>query len=173
MRLFICICFCFCIQQLSAQATHFPANWIGKWKGELIWYEQGSTIPKKVTVEMKIAPTDSSGQYRWQLIYGAESRDNRPYTLKARDISKGHWVIDEHNAIVLDQYYIGGRLSGAFTVGSSTIFNQFWIHEGNLHIEYNTISSEPINRSGQGTAEIPFVGSYRVKGYQTAILHRE
>ena len=67
-------------------------------------------------MELRIQPSDSAHRFSWQIIYGNANEDNRPYTLIAKDSSKGHWVIDEHNGIVLDQYWIAGKFCGAFTV---------------------------------------------------------
>lgn len=108
-----------------SQHHHFPQNWVGNWKGELSWYQGANPVPKKVKMELRIHPTDSSHKFSWQIIYGSATEDNRPYTLVAVDTAKGHWVIDENNGIVLDQYMIAGKFCGAFTVQNSTIINNY------------------------------------------------
>lgn len=110
--------------------------------------------------------------YTWQIIYGDSSKDNRPYRLIAKDSSKGHWVIDEMNGIVLDQFRIGDRFCGAFTVMNSTIVNNYWIENGKLMVEFYSIASKAIATTGKGTEEIPSVDSYRIKSYQRAELTR-
>ncbi len=83
----------------------FPASFVGNWKGEMVWSKPGKNIPDAFVMELRIQPLkDSAGQYTWNIIYGSENKDTRPYLLKAIDSSKGHWVIDELNEIVLDQY---------------------------------------------------------------------
>jgi len=155
-----------------SQSDNFPQGWLGNWKGELSWYQGANPVPKKVNMELRIQPTDSSHKFSWQIIYGSATEDNRPYTLVAVDTAKGHWVIDENNGIVLDQYMIAGKFCGAFTVQNSTIVNNYWLEEGKLHIEFYNISTKPVAVTGKGTEESPSVNSYQVKTYQKAILVR-
>ncbi len=157
--------------QTAAQQT-FPASWAGHWKGELNWFRTGSPEPQKVNMELKIKKGDSANTWTWQIIYGAESTDNRPYTLIAKDSAGIHWVIDEHNGIVLDQYWVAGKFSGAFTVMNSTIINNYWLEGDQLKVEFYSISAKPVATTGQGNEESPKVDSYRVNSYQKAILKR-
>lgn len=158
---------------LQAQTvSEFPKTWIGHWEGELNWYA-GSNAPKKVKMQLKIQPADTIGHYTWQLIYGDQAEDNRPYILKPIDASKGHWVIDERNGIVLDQFLIGQVFSGAFTVMGSTIVNNYQLEKDRLMVEFYSLPAKPIRQSGEGTQESPTVESYSVRSYQKAILKRK
>lgn len=122
-------------------------------------------------MELRIQPSaDTVGQYSWNLIYGTPAKDNRPYILKPVDTAKGHWVIDEINGIVLDQYWIANKFGGVFTVKNATIVNTYWIEKGKLYIEFLTYTSKPIATTGNGDEQIPFVDSYEVKSYQKAVL---
>lgn len=156
-----------------SQQGSFPQSWVGNWKGELSWFAQPGENPRQVNMELRIQPSDSAHRFSWQIIYGNANEDNRPYTLIAKDSSKGHWVIDEHNGIVLDQYWIAGKLSGAFTVMNSTIINNYWMEEGKLHVEFYSISAKPVSTTGKGDKDSPFVNSYQVKSYQKAVLVRQ
>lgn len=151
----------------------FPAGWCGHWKGELLWYRGSAPEPQKINMELHILPTDSAHRFSWQLIYGSPAEDNRPYLLIAKDTARGHWAIDEKNGIVLDQYWVGGRLSGAFTVQSSTIINHYWMQDGQLHVEFSAIGAKPLATTGKGNEESPFVDSYPVRSYQKAVLQRQ
>jgi hypothetical protein len=157
----------------SAQSNGFPQNWEGNWKGELLWYKGAAKEPRKVNMELRIHATDSLNKYSWQIIYGSESKDNRPYSLIAKDTAKGHWVINENNGILLDQFWIAGKFCGAFTVGSSTIVNNYWMDNGKLMAEFYSISGKPIATTGKGTEDSPLVDSYKVATYQKAVLLRE
>jgi len=157
---------------LSARAQEFPKQFTGNWKGELLWYQVGKKEPQKVAMELHIHPADTINQYTWQLAYGKPGEDMRPYILKPVDTAKGHWVIDERNGIVLDQYWIGGKFCSAFTVKTSTITDCYWIEGGKMHIEFITTAAKPINTTGGSTKDIPPVDSYAVKSYQKAILTR-
>jgi hypothetical protein len=154
-----------------AQAE-FPSDWRGHWKGELLWYRDAVKEPKKVAMEMNIQPADS-GKYHWQIIYGASTEDNRPYTLIPVDTSKGHWVIDENNGIVLDQYLIAGKFCGTFTVQNSTIVNTYRLEDGKLIVEFYSYTAKPFHTTGKGNDDIPFVDSYQMNSFQKAVLLRQ
>jgi hypothetical protein len=157
----------------TASSQSFPQNFIGHWKGELLWYQSPGKEPKKMNMELHVLPTDSSHKFSWQMIYGSPTQDNRPYTLIAKDTANGHWMVDENNGIVLDQYWIAGRLSGMFTVQSSTIINNYWIQDGKVHVEFYNVVAKPIATTGKGDKEIPFVDSYQVRSYQKAVLTKQ
>jgi hypothetical protein len=124
-------------------------------------------------MQLLIQPSkDSAGQYRWNLIYGAAGADDRPYILKPIDSAKGHWVIDEVNGIVLDQYWVANKLCGVFTVQNTTIVNSYWIENGKLFVEFISYSGKPIATTGKGDKAVPFVDSYNIKSYQRAVLEK-
>ena len=151
----------------------FPKTWIGNWKGELLWYKTGEKEPKKVNMELRIHAADSADKYSWQIIYGSATEDNRPYTLLLKDSAKAHWVIDENNGIVLDQYWVGNKFCGAFTVQNNTIINSYWIEDDKLIAEFYSISAKPVATTGKGTGESPYVDSYKTGSYQKAVLRRK
>ena len=158
----------------QAQANlDFPKNWLGNWEGELSWYSGNSNSPKKVKMQLNIQPADTLGHYTWQLIYGEQSEDNRPYILKPVDASKGHWVIDERNGIALDQFWTGPVFSGAFSVQVSTIVNNYKLEKDRLIVEFFSLQTKAVRQSGNGTQESPHVDSYAVRSYQKAILKRK
>lgn len=171
---FLFVCFLFSVSMVAkGQQRSFPNNWVGHWKGELNWYKTGNEVPQKVAMELHIQPADSFGHFTWQLIYGSSSEDNRPYELQAIDKAKGHWVIDEKNGIVLDQFFVANKFCGAFTINNTTIVNNYWIENEKLMVEFFTLAAKPITTTGKGTEEIPLVDSYRIGGYQKAILTRQ
>jgi hypothetical protein len=155
-----------------AQSSSFPVSWIGNWKGELNWYRPGKAEPQKVNMELRIQKADSVDTYTWQLIYGSKEEDYRPYILRPVDKTKGHWVIDELSGIILDQFWLGNKFSGAFTVQHSTIMNSYWMENDKLYVEFFNVSSKPMVTTGKGTEEVPFVDSYKLGSYQKAMLTR-
>jgi hypothetical protein len=158
---------------LMAQKDPFPASWLGNWKGELEWYKTGKAEPQKVNMELRIAAGDSAGNYTWQIIYGAAGEDNRPYLLKLKDAAKNHWVIDELNGIVLDQFWVGNKFCGAFTVMGNTIVNNYWMEKGSMHVEFFSYAAKPVATTGKDTEQSPKVDSYRMGSYQKAVLVRQ
>lgn len=156
------------------QNNSFPKDFIGNWKGTLTWTQLGKKEPQKVSMELRIQPSkDSANQYTWNLIYGSPSQDNRPYLLKSIDTANEHWIIDELNGIILDQYWLTNRFTGAFTVMTSTIVNSYWLDGKNLHVEFISYTSKPIATTGKGNDESPMVDSYGIKSYQKAILTKQ
>lgn len=149
------------------------SKFIGHWQGELQWFQTGKQQPQKVKMQLIIQPADTAGQYTWQIIYGDKNEDNRPYLLKPVDTAKGHWVIDERNGIILDQYWVGNRFTSMFTVQNSTILDSYWIEDDRLVAEFYGTSAKPVTTTGVGTEEIPTVNSYSIKTYQKAILKRK
>lgn len=155
-----------------AQPDGFPRKWEGDWKGDLLWYKTGRAEPQKVNMELRIHPADSNG-WTWQIIYGSETEDNRPYKLIAKDSSGIHWLIDENNGIVLDQFFVGNKFCGAFTVMNSTIVNNYWLEDDKIMIEFFGLSAKPLTTTGKGTDESPKVDSYKIGSYQRAVLLRK
>jgi hypothetical protein len=154
-----------------AQAQDFPQKFLGSWEGKLQWYQTGKKAPQEIKMQLNIQPADTAGHYYWQFVYG-NNEDDRPYILKAVDTAMGHWVIDERNGIELDQYWVGNRLNGAFTVQNSTIVNSYWLKGDKLIVEFFSIGTKPVNKTGGASKEVPSVESYPVKSFQKAILER-
>jgi hypothetical protein len=154
-----------------AQQGNFPGNFIGKWTGKLQWMTEGKPM-EEFNMQLIIEPADTSGQYTWRIIYGDEGKDNRPYLLKPVDTAKGHWVVDEGDGIVLDNYVHGNAIHGAFTVLGNTVIDNYKIEHGNLIVEFLSIKLADKKTSGRGTEDTPFVDSYKITSYQTGVLHK-
>lgn len=170
MRPFLLLFMLLLTPSLFAQTSNFPADWTGHWKGELQWFKTGKDEPQKVNMELHIQPGDSTGTFTWQIIYGAATEDNRPYLLKPVNPAAGHWQIDERNGIVLDQFFVGNRFCGAFTVQNSTIINNYQLTGDKLVVEFYSLAAKPLGTTGSGTEDSPKVDSYRVGSFQQAVL---
>ncbi|MGZ5287820.1 MAG: hypothetical protein ACXWB9_11565 [Flavisolibacter sp.] len=157
---------------LTTFAQNFPSDFLGHWEGELQWYKTGNKAPQNIKMQLVIQKTDTAGTYLWKLVYGEQNTDNRPYLLKAIDTAKGHWVVDERNGILLDHYWVGNRLTGAFTVENTTILNSFRLEGDALLVEFYSTSAKPVRTSG-GSSDIPSVFSYQAKAYQLAVLKKK
>ena len=157
----------------SGQKSAFPNTWAGHWKGEVNWFTTGTTTPTKVSMELKIHPTTTPGTWTWQIIYGGAGEDERPYKLVSKDSTGTHWVIDENNGIILDQYWVANKLCGMFTVGNSTIINNYWREGDSLIVEFYSVAAKPIVTTGDGSKNSPKVDSYQIAGYQKAVLTRK
>ena len=160
--------------KVNAQSQiSFPKSFVGNWSGTL----ELSPVAKPsqtVNMELRIQPSkDTAGHYTWNLIYGAPGTDNRPYILKPVDTARGHWVIDELNGIVLDEYFIKDRLVGVFTVQQSTIVSSYTLNpDGQMEVEFITFLAKPLVTTGKGDESSPSVDSYEIRSIQKAILKR-
>ncbi len=154
------------------RAQNFPQAFLGHWTGELLWHQAGKKEPQKIQMHLIVQPADTAGHYTWQIVYGDNNQDNRPYVLKPVDTARGHWVIDERNGIVLDQYWIGNRLSGAFRVQTSTILNSYRVEGDRLMIEFFNLTTEPVGKTGGTSKDVPVVESFGIKSFQQAVLRR-
>lgn len=172
MKNLLCFAVLFVCLTVSAQQNNkFPQNFIGNWKGTLQWIVAGR--PSQVfTMQLRIQPADTIGQYSWQIIYGDDNKDNRPYILKPVDTAKGYWVVDERNGIVLDNYVFGNCLQGAFNVHENTIVDNYCVEDDSMQVEFFNIKLDDKKQSGKSTDEVPQVDSYRLSGYQKGVLKR-
>lgn len=155
------------VQKINA--TTFPHTFIGNWKGKMQWMVAGKPS-QTFSMQLRIQPADTAGQYTWQIIYGDDNKDNRPYILKPVDTAKGHWIVDENDGILLDSYVHGNAVHGAFTVQGNTIVDNYKVENGKMYVEFFSIKLSDKKQSGKGTEETPFVDSYRISSYQTGIL---
>jgi hypothetical protein len=168
----LAVVLCLALSVAATAQARFPQDFMGHWQGELSWYRPGTAAPKKFTMQLLIQPADSAGRYTWKIIYGDKGEDTRPYELKAVDSATGHWVVDEKNGILLDQYLIGGKLFCAFSVGGTTIVNSYGRKGAELAVEFTSFPAKAVRTSGAGTEESPTVESYAVRSYQKGTLTR-
>jgi hypothetical protein len=154
------------------RSPKFPDDFTGNWKGELVWSPVGKP-DQHIPMQLLIQPSaDTAGHFTWHIIYNGPAKDSRPYSLRPIDSLNGHWLIDERNGILLDQYWLGNRFSGAFSVSNSTIVNTYYLDNDNLIVEFFSYPVKPVRTSGKGNDEVPFVNSYAAKSFQRAVLSR-
>jgi hypothetical protein len=149
----------------------FPRDFAGHWKGTLSWYPADKPV-QLVEMQLIIQPLDSPGRYSWRMVYGKPGQDERPYALLPVDSAKGHWVVDEHNGILLDGYWRGNRFTSIFSVQGSVITEVMWLENDALQVEFITHGETPVRESGGKGADTPKARSFPLRGYQRATLHR-
>jgi hypothetical protein len=158
------------------KTINFPDDWIGKWAGNLNIY-QGQKIAQTLPMQLIIEPLDSVDHYSWSIIYGEDTIAGlRPYTLKTIDKAKGHYIIDEHNSILLDAYVHAQSLFSHFDVMGSYLTSIYSRKENDLIFEIIVNKSNPSRTTGGTNSngeEIPIVNAYPIVGYQRAILKKQ
>jgi hypothetical protein len=160
------------VQKATDKHTEtFPKNFIGNWVGTMQWMVAGKPT-QNFKMQLHIQPTDSVGQYTWQIIYGDKEQDNRPYILKPVDSAKQHWMVDELNGIILDTYIHGNCAHGAFTVQGNTIVDNYCVDGNRMLVEFLSVKLGEKKQSGNNTPDSPNVDSYRIASYQKGTLKR-
>jgi hypothetical protein len=150
-----------------AQEANFPKSFVGTWEGTLNWYKANNPSPQSIGFKVVFAPTDTVNHYVWQLKYA--DQPVRDYLLKPVDPAKGHWVIDERNGILLDQFWVGNQLTGTFSIAGSTILNTYRLEKKQLVVEFHTFGTNSIRKSGSGEYQ---VDAFKMLGYQKAVLRK-
>ncbi len=148
------------------------SHWMGKWEGTLMIYSATKPI-KEVPMKIWNFETDTIGTYGWYLIYGEdEEKGTRPYFLKTISTETGHYQVDEKNGIILDSYLIGDKMISTFDVQGSLISSIYTLEtDGRMTFEILFGKSDDPNITG-GKDDIPSVESYKMGGYQKAVLQR-
>lgn len=155
--------------------SYFPQIWEGKWAGELAIYN-AKGLAQKLPMELHILPIDTSDSYTWTIIYGEDKvAGARPYELKIVDAEKGHYLVDEHNSILLDAFLLGGKLFERFSVMGSMLLATTEVRDEVLYYEIISGSEEALQVTGNKKVEeedIPAVGSFPIIVRQYAELRK-
>jgi hypothetical protein len=166
-----------CLSYLSAQidSMSFPQAWVGDWAGELAIHN-GQGEQQRIPMQLLIQPLADS-TYTYTIIYGEDQPENRRnYLLKTVDAGRGHFQIDEQNGILLDEYYLGGKVYSRFSVMGGLLLSTLEKRGDELIYEIISGPLEPIAITGDsivGEKEIPSVGSYGIRVQQRAVLRRQ
>ncbi len=141
----------------------FPQTWEGRWKGEMS--VTGVPGTDRVGVELEIRPAPN-GRHSWSLRY--EGQPERPYEMVPVDPARGHYVVDEHNGILLDSYYQDGVLLSQFEVGQNRVTARYELEGDRLSLEMNMFGKDAVRESASGQRVLAFgLGSL-----QRAVLTR-
>ena len=174
--LFLLLCF-FLPTGSEAQLDHgFPSSWEGSWQGELAIYG-GDGLRQTLPMELVIQSKDSTDHYDWWIIYGEDKEaGKRAYELKPVDKSKGAWVVDEKNSILLDCYFFANKLWSRYEVMGNLILVTNEVNGNEMIFEVISGKLEASLITGNTTfegEEIPEVKGYPVGVMQRAKLFRQ
>ncbi len=169
-------------QSPKIEKPSFPAAWVGEWHGTLS-VERGMKEVMSTPFNLSIQPLEN-GCYTWGISYGEGKSDNRPYTMCPTDTTTlVHWIIDEHNGILLDGYVHGNVFFNRFEVMDNLLFTRDELKGDTLYHEIITgplsgatttgdtvISVETVD--GIRNDSIPLVNSFVLPTRQWAKLTR-
>ena len=113
--------------EAASQGVGLPPEWFGHWKGQVTIYGgRNASDQPSFDMELIVEPTEVPGTNRWTLLYqGAAGRSERNYVLICKDATRGEFVIDEKNGIVLQAGLLGDVLSSHFVTQNQRIWNSF------------------------------------------------
>lgn len=159
----------------AASAQSFPQSWQGYWRGTL-QIHTAKGVAQTVPMAVEIAPTADSLRWRFALIYGEDTaKGRRAYDLLIVDRPTGRYLTDENNGILLDDYYLDGRLLSQFTVQGSRLLSSFERRGDELIFEIISGKDSPTRTSGgqkKGDEAIPPVQSFPLGSWHRAVLRR-
>ncbi len=170
---FLCLLASYGLQAQEDKIYQWPQDWLGSWQGQLEVRNAGKKA-QLYPMQLEIAMTDTAGRWHWILTYGeGEGADVRPYLLIALDSLNTHFVVDERNSILLDQYLIGNHFISRFAVDSTLLIMD--VHNQGDHL-ISTIFHGSLKEpriSGEEVTEVKEVASYPIGGMQRAILKKQ
>lgn len=161
---------------LDAQrdSIDFPAAWQGEWEGDLVISRDTGEV-QRLPMILRILPQED-GRYSFTIVYGEDTAENtRPYYLETIDQEKGHYVTNEENSILLDDFLINDKLYSRFDVMGTLLLTTLEEREGQLIYEIIAGPLEPLRTTGDTVVEeeeIPAVNSYKIQVQQRAILQK-
>lgn len=158
------------ISCLFVHAQHHIKSWAGKYSGELVIYKPDGNVAQTVSMVLDIGPTADSTVWTWKTTYN--KNDVRDYVVLIKDASKGKYVLDEKNGILIDLRFFGNKILSCFDVEGYLIYDSHTLVGNEIIFELSSSSEEQATRSG-GKDEIPKVKSMHQVTYQRAVLKRQ
>lgn len=121
-------------------------------------------------MEFHLAKTDTIGTYKYTLVYNNQPRN---YFLIEKDKTKGSYLIDENNGIVLQATATKNSLHSIFEVQGNLITSTLHFYPDYMDFEIMMSRISQVETTGKGTDEIPEVKVYPVPVVQKAQLYKE
>jgi hypothetical protein len=151
---------------------NFPDDYFGIYKGTL--NINSSAGPSAYPMEFHLQPADSIGKYHYTLVYGEGSmRQERKYTLLAIDETRGEYMVDENNGILLDDKVIGNRMYSIFEVNGALLTTFITFEKDHMVFEIAATQKENSRKSVANNEERTEVISYPVTTIQRAVLIKQ
>ncbi len=160
----------------SNEIAKFPEDFMGEWTGYLSIYGSKG-LHDKIEMGLNIVPIENSKNLTFMIRYGEDKEENkRNYELVFVDKEKGLFKIDEKNTILMEAYYIGGKLFQTFEVGGNLLTSTLSKIGDQLLWEITSGKLEPVSNSGDQMhegEEIPEVKVYPMRVYQKGVLSKK
>lgn len=150
-----------------SQEKNFPEDFLGIYKGKLEIVSANGK--KEIDMEFHFTKTDTIGTYKYVLVYNNEPRN---YFLIEKDKTKGQYIIDENNGIILQASVFDNGIFSMFEVNGSLITTTEKFYDNYMDFEIMFTNTTKVETTGKGTKEIPTVKVYPILGTQRARLYK-
>lgn len=164
--------FCFTTLIYSQEKKEFPNDYFGIYKGKLEILNQFGS--QTIDMEFHLLPSDSVGKYKYTLVYKSDKiNQERKYTLIEKDKSKGLYVVDENNGIILNAFYAKGTLYSIFEVEGNILTTTERFYDNYMDFEIMFSKKENAETSKESSETKTEVISYPVISVQKAKLYKQ
>ncbi len=159
---------------LSAQtdSLQFPQDFYGIYKGDL--HITNTRGKQTIQMEFHLNPTDSIGKYQYMLVYIMDgNRQERHYNLLEKDVTKGEYVVDENNGILIDAKLIDNTIFSMFEVQGNILTTTERFYKDSMDFEITFANKAEQTKSGTAGEDATEVISYPISVLQKAYLKKQ
>lgn len=158
--------------QTMAKISNFPDAYLGIYKGDLtISSVRGQQV---IPMEFHLTATDSANTYNYTLVYGAgEQRQERLYTLIAKNAAKGDYVVDENNGIILKAKLVDNTLYSVFEVAGNLLTTTERFYKDAMDFEITFMPTAQKETTGEDKEGSAIVHTYPITTVQKAHLKKQ
>lgn len=169
----ILIVFLFSLSVFSQNdSLQFPQDFYGVYKGDL--HITNAKGKQTIKMEFHLNPTDSIGKYEYKLVYVMMGKpEERKYTLIEKDASKGEYIVDENNGILLDAKLIDNTIFSMFEVQGSILTTTERFYKDSMDFEITFANKSQQTKSGTEGEDATEVISYPISVLQKAHLIKQ
>jgi hypothetical protein len=111
---------CLVLIQLPSVAK-FPEDFLGEWKGTMVWTKTKDQSSQKVPMTLRISKTKDPKVLDYFLGYGENQEDSRPYKLKQSEPNSNEWILDEGGGIEIKEFWVNYSLTSVFSVSNVSL----------------------------------------------------
>jgi len=156
----------------QTDSLQFPQDFYGIYKGDLqIVNSRGRQI---IQMEFHLNKTDSIGKYQYMLVYIMNGeRQERKYNLLEKDASKGEYIVDENNGILLDAKLIDNTIYSMFEVQDNILTTTERFYKDAMDFEITVANRTEKLTTGTEGEDATEVISYPIFAVQKAHLVKQ
>ena len=147
-----------------------PEEWTGAWVGTCIsdnYNTDNATPPYEIKV---IIDVNNSQTLDWSIQYPPEAA--RKYQLKLQNDLAGHYILDEKNGILIDQFYSAENLRELYVVNGKVFTGSTTKSGDELKMEHTSFWANPLHQTSLPDGSFP-VSSYALRDHTICKLSKK